>query len=380
MLEFNYVNSGTGKTYIGLRIVETLLANTNKFPILVVCYTNHALDQFLEGIARFCEKNKLIRIGGKSQSEALQKFNLSHIKSEMRLKREVPTYIHNGRFETVNAIKQYQSEISLLEEEIESLKERIVGFKLRDVISSCNPNHLLQLTRDSNVFSLEKSILNWLGMQIKDKRDENGNEDVQQDNIDRLDTAPELDDELLFDEEEINEIERSRLIDYDSDDGEERHSPALRFERPRDQIEYVMINSNDFDEDGFQFVQGKNRGFKNHFKREMTKTQAMPDEQARLIRNIYTLSSNARWDLYRLWIKLYAGKLGDEIKKNRDLYRNECIRFNGIRNQEDVEAVRDAKIIGMTTTGAAKYRHIIAAVKPKITSKCISFLFLPKTK
>lgn len=43
---------GTGKTYVGLRIVETLLHNQiSEKPILVVCYTNHALDQFLEGAA-----------------------------------------------------------------------------------------------------------------------------------------------------------------------------------------------------------------------------------------------------------------------------------------------------------------------------------------
>ena len=44
---------GTGKTYIGIRIVDILLQNkalVQNSPILVVCYTNHALDQFLEGI------------------------------------------------------------------------------------------------------------------------------------------------------------------------------------------------------------------------------------------------------------------------------------------------------------------------------------------
>lgn len=41
-----------GKTYVGLKIVRALLDNKAwgpKSPILVVCYTNHALDQFLEG-------------------------------------------------------------------------------------------------------------------------------------------------------------------------------------------------------------------------------------------------------------------------------------------------------------------------------------------
>ena len=48
---------GTGKTYVGLKIAKALLQNTSfwqkrgeRSPILMVSYTNHALDQFLEGL------------------------------------------------------------------------------------------------------------------------------------------------------------------------------------------------------------------------------------------------------------------------------------------------------------------------------------------
>ena len=48
---------GTGKTYVGLKIAQALLQNTSfwqkrneRSPILMVSYTNHALDQFLEGL------------------------------------------------------------------------------------------------------------------------------------------------------------------------------------------------------------------------------------------------------------------------------------------------------------------------------------------
>lgn len=46
---------GTGKTYLGVQIVRALLwnkitgAKSGNGPIVTVCYTNHALDQFLEG-------------------------------------------------------------------------------------------------------------------------------------------------------------------------------------------------------------------------------------------------------------------------------------------------------------------------------------------
>ena len=48
---------GTGKTFVGMKIAQALLDNTSLWqdekgssPILMVSYTNHALDQFLEGL------------------------------------------------------------------------------------------------------------------------------------------------------------------------------------------------------------------------------------------------------------------------------------------------------------------------------------------
>ncbi|CAB3987453.1 NFX1-type zinc finger-containing 1-like [Paramuricea clavata] len=84
---------GTGKTFVGLRIAKALLKNKsiwrrrkpltknevkndgrNHSPILVVCYTNHALDQFLEGILEITEN--VARVGGRGKSESLERFNL----------------------------------------------------------------------------------------------------------------------------------------------------------------------------------------------------------------------------------------------------------------------------------------------------------------
>jgi len=38
----------------------------------VVCFTNHALDQFLNHIAKFLEKKYICRIGGRSKDENLK--------------------------------------------------------------------------------------------------------------------------------------------------------------------------------------------------------------------------------------------------------------------------------------------------------------------
>lgn len=64
---------GCGKTFIGLQIIATLLMNTDA-QILIVCYTNHALDQFLSGLLRYTDS--IVRIGNQSKNENLDRFNL----------------------------------------------------------------------------------------------------------------------------------------------------------------------------------------------------------------------------------------------------------------------------------------------------------------
>ncbi|THX89161.1 hypothetical protein D6D05_01461 [Aureobasidium pullulans] len=72
---------GTGKSYTGVALVKTLVSNRktgNLGPILVVTFTNHALDQSLEhlldqGITQ------IVRLGSRSKSERLTDLNLRKV-------------------------------------------------------------------------------------------------------------------------------------------------------------------------------------------------------------------------------------------------------------------------------------------------------------
>ncbi|KAK3841780.1 MAG: hypothetical protein J3R72DRAFT_444324 [Linnemannia gamsii] len=72
---------GTGKTRIGVDLMRVLLHNkqaTNSGPILVICYTNHALDQFLENLLD-AGYTRFARLGSQSKSQRLQNYNLNEI-------------------------------------------------------------------------------------------------------------------------------------------------------------------------------------------------------------------------------------------------------------------------------------------------------------
>ncbi|GIM16879.1 hypothetical protein Vretimale_19458 [Volvox reticuliferus] len=50
-------------------------------PLLVVCFTNHALDSFLEGLLDNNVTSSIVRVGGSSRSTKLEKYNLRNLQS-----------------------------------------------------------------------------------------------------------------------------------------------------------------------------------------------------------------------------------------------------------------------------------------------------------
>ncbi|KAG2495159.1 hypothetical protein HYH03_006767 [Edaphochlamys debaryana] len=74
-------------------------------PLLVVCFTNHALDAFLEGLLDAQVTDRIVRVGGSSRSERLEPYNLRnlqfraggnqvrHLKDRVRALEETATHL-----------------------------------------------------------------------------------------------------------------------------------------------------------------------------------------------------------------------------------------------------------------------------------------------
>jgi Rad3-related DNA helicase len=111
---------GTGKTFLGLKVATVLLNNApvwnaSGVPMLVVCYTNHALDQFLEGLVPVTRG--IVRVGGQSKSELLQSLNL---KEKRKLHRRKPNLfnlsrdVHSRMSYLMSTIKSIQSALEMI--------------------------------------------------------------------------------------------------------------------------------------------------------------------------------------------------------------------------------------------------------------------------
>ncbi|KAF2450310.1 NFX1-type zinc finger-containing protein 1 [Karstenula rhodostoma CBS 690.94] len=81
--EFAFIQGppGTGKSFLGVQLMKVLMECKNRAdlgPIVIVCYTNHALDQFLEHLLEIGIQ-KLVRLGGQSHSTLLEDHNLRKV-------------------------------------------------------------------------------------------------------------------------------------------------------------------------------------------------------------------------------------------------------------------------------------------------------------
>jgi hypothetical protein len=149
---------GCGKTFVGVLITKILLANRHlraNRPIVFICQTNHALDQILEHVYTF-EKN-IIRIGGRSESDIMQGLSLQAVQNAnpVRCNRS------QDEFDT-------RDRVAVLYEKIKSDVSQIGLTKNKTGVMSLNDSHLARLRALLQLYDKEEVIDNLLDQAPRD--------------------------------------------------------------------------------------------------------------------------------------------------------------------------------------------------------------------
>ncbi|XP_068673108.1 NFX1-type zinc finger-containing protein 1-like isoform X2 [Montipora foliosa] len=143
--EFSVIQGppGTGKTYVGTKIVRCLLENRKAWdpernsPMLMVCYTNHALDQFLEKVLEFVPSRSIIRVGGRSKSQKLEECNLKKFTRRYRL--------HDKRDEVKESMTENDKERRTCKEHLAKGQNELLMFN--DLENLMDPAHVEQFCK-----------------------------------------------------------------------------------------------------------------------------------------------------------------------------------------------------------------------------------------
>ncbi|XP_067120945.1 NFX1-type zinc finger-containing protein 1-like isoform X2 [Centruroides vittatus] len=340
---------GTGKTYIGLKIAQMLLENSNVWnlsnntPILVVCYTNHALDQFLEGISSYTKE--IVRIGGRSTNEKIKNLQLSHLRRASRLACKVPHYIYFLRRDLIKEIEDIEYTLNYFTYLVENSTQHILP--LPNLQPFMEKKHLQSLQSGLNS---EYSIMEWLCLSTYDFQNQNS-------------VPSDLDDDIIT---SINDID----IGIDEVDDYTDFELSLR---EIDEDEYKPINPypaknklkhSDLNEN--EFVHNFPKKMKDYIKKQMKCQQAMTLSEVKQIDNVWKLKIDDRWRLYQFWVAQYVTNLLEIISSLQLYYHKQSQELCELRKKEDKILLNQAKVIGMTTTGAAKYREYLQELQPRI--------------
>uniref|UniRef100_A0AAX7TZG3 RZ-type domain-containing protein n=1 Tax=Astatotilapia calliptera TaxID=8154 RepID=A0AAX7TZG3_ASTCA len=364
---------GTGKTYVGLKIAQALLTNQELWrdqpdmaPMLVVCYTNHALDQFLEGIHKFL-KDGIVRVGGRSNSEILKRFNLRELTHSPNFRRTLPGHLRNA----YNQVKEKEIEEQSIKLEC-SLKGVLREIFLHKFIlrQHWDSLHRPPAMDEFQTWNEKKPnlMMEWLGL---------GSTVFLFQNTNMKKVSMEVDEEedLIEIAEEADLIQAERIIEDNF--GPRGIRDARKKEEMQDavrEVEDLMLAMNldkvkiqaGQSEEGFKFQRDQRKKMKKKIRNELGKTSAMTEREEDNVFDVWTLSQQDRWKLYRLWVARYRTELREKALLSEQAYQNAVDRLADVKRHESLCLLKKATVVGMTTTGAAKFRQTLQEVRPRL--------------
>lgn len=86
------------------------------------------------------------------------------------------------------------------------------------------------------------------------------------------------------------------------------------------------------------------------------------------------LSAVEKWSIYLGVVKRATEKTKFELKKATEIFRQTQQRLTKVLRTEDSQILKKASVVGMTTTGAAKYHDLVESMKSKIGERWLYFL------
>ncbi|XP_064087988.1 NFX1-type zinc finger-containing protein 1-like isoform X2 [Macrobrachium nipponense] len=373
---------GTGKTFLGLKIAQILLNNSHywkgegeKFPILVVCYTNHALDQFLEGMAQFTKS--LVRVGSRTKSALIQPYQINSLLKDLRSQRTVPQEIHQNRIDIMQKLQQLQADIAPWKVMVGQLCDPVGILKLNSFLGEkIIPDDIVRVLQ-RYTWTLETFLLDSsFSKDIVGKVDESPLHRINS-RLYGMSLQDDDDDDYWQDAEDyFAEEEETRRLDEDFEDtdsfiGQPRDimKYSITLEMLEKELETLANKKKKANVGQVMQLEKKMEEIENKWKLlyyglnlplDIEKAQALER------RNITFLKMDDRWMLYKLWLHRLTEKALPNLREMEEEFEQTSAAFNEIKDNQFLHIMRHAAVVGMTTTGAAQYSNILQALAPAV--------------
>ncbi|KAH9330791.1 hypothetical protein KI387_002899, partial [Taxus chinensis] len=311
---------GTGKTFVGLKIATILLCNVKLGPILVICYTNHALDQFLEAI--YSVEPNIVRLGSRSSNEIMQKQSLKVLKRGVTLSQSFRSR-HKELTETkINLEQRIHRCLNLMSQQHVS-KKMLQEMSLEKCKQSLYPYHEIS----------QKLEEMWLEEIAEQEAEQSSSKSKGKQKVGELETVPL---------ETCNRF--SSLLDQTSEPAESSDGGD----------HYTVVqdcNEHAIDEGVMPT---------DEFPTDVSLDEILASKDMRI------LPKKSRKRLLQYWLNQIREKAKEEFQDITETYKDVCSQLLQIDNEIRLHILRKANVIGMTTTAAAKNYDILQALRAEI--------------
>ncbi|VDI26499.1 Hypothetical predicted protein [Mytilus galloprovincialis] len=382
---------GTGKTYLGLQIAKALLHNSGRWQqmdsigedeedkkpnrnarrpetlpkpyMLVVCYTNHALDQFVEGIVNFMPENlydgrfpRVVRFGSRCKNPKVEELSIKNLRRKARYEFNNP---RAGVIEKATAAKRKIKEIR---KTIEALQSRNIVLWFNILKSVLSENHV-------NQFGDNKSIvwLQWLHV-LEQSWYKEVNKHYQNQQSDK-----EIKDQLIAMETEHKEEELITVISESEHAFNDRYLEVddVDFSLNTDTIGLDLDMQCESQLQKTKHLEEKCRLIlrleKEKAAKELHYGENMSEDQVIDVKNIWILSMEDRWKMYRYWLMQYTKILHEQLRTSEQEFNEIFDDYMRASKELDEYIMQQTTVIAMTTTNAARYSESLHKVGPLIT-------------
>ncbi|KAG8792975.1 hypothetical protein FRC12_004344, partial [Ceratobasidium sp. 428] len=343
---------GTGKSYTGLELIRVLIKNQIS-PILLVAYTNHALDHMLKGILDADITKNIIRLGSRAAvDERLASFSLDEaekISTKSRLDRNI-----NAAY---REMRSAEAEMSGLMEKITA--RHVPQEYMEECIISAYPFHHEELFYN---------MPPWISTLINNSTEDDGEwETVGQSEKDQSVinfwvTGRDLQFLTPKEPEEKPQPKKGKK----SGSGNSNKFSALAegggSQKGKEvaagfAIQHQVFLANFLSQHGIYQIPP--------VPRTTRQLDALKDDPM-----VWEMSLNERSTLYDTWYITASQSIREsQIEDFENLRRKHAAAkqsFEEIKEQGKVNILRRSHIIGCTTTGAAKVVSLLSGVEPKV--------------
>ena len=259
----------------------------------------------------------IVRVGGRSKSITLKPFNL---KSLRPMGASTVAHARRTTRKDIRMQKQSFQRSSLL---MKALKSSIISLDFLRDQECIQRRHYREFCTSAGRLSINDQLLEWLDIA------RNGTSNANDDNRDDI----------------LMEVSVPGY-DFDSDEEDIEGHTMTKLQK------VTVLSIKDSDNP-------------NHMKRNL-KREAMSEDEERCVGSLITLYRHDRWRLYRLWCQRLEKKQQENLQSCQVEFEGALSRDKELDTVIEYDVLRQARVIGMTTTCAARYRHILQRISPKI--------------